>query len=285
MRVDPTVQNVAERYQLGLPSTPIRGTTGDLLGRGSGSSLEFQEYREYLPGDDVRHLDWAAYARSDALMVRLYREEVSPITEILVDMSRSMEIGGEAKPLITRQLAALFALLSAQCGGRPSLKFLNDRRPLISGSLEQLEALPSQPFDGNSNLSEIITDGQLKLKRQSIRVVISDFLFPHDPAPLIRQLAAEASGLWLIQVLTDWEASPTPLGGRRLLDVERGTETDLVIDQVAIESYQQRLKHLQSGLVQNSRRVQGTFVPIIAEHGLMSVCHTELARAGILRLA
>ncbi|MEO1999754.1 MAG: DUF58 domain-containing protein, partial [Planctomycetaceae bacterium] len=83
MRADPAVRRAADRYQLGLPSTPIRGIAGELLGRGTGSSLEFQEYREYLPGDDVRHLDWAAYARSDSLMVRLYREEVSPITEVL----------------------------------------------------------------------------------------------------------------------------------------------------------------------------------------------------------
>ena len=69
---------------------PVAGRTGELLGRGTGSSLEFQEYREYVPGDDIRHVDWAAFARSDALMVRLYREEISPRTEILFDASTSM---------------------------------------------------------------------------------------------------------------------------------------------------------------------------------------------------
>src|SRR5207253_6925536 len=70
---------------------PVAGRSGELLGRGTGSSVEFQEYREYLPGDDVRHVDWAAYARSDALMVRLYRDEISPRTEVLLDGSRSEE--------------------------------------------------------------------------------------------------------------------------------------------------------------------------------------------------
>lgn len=57
MRFDPEVQQAAARYQLGLPRMPVSGRSGELLGRGTGSSLEFQEYREYQIGDDIRHLD------------------------------------------------------------------------------------------------------------------------------------------------------------------------------------------------------------------------------------
>ena len=260
MRDDPAVRRAADTFQLGLPATPIRGRAGELLGRGTGSSLEFQEYREYLPGDDVRHLDWAAYARSDALMVRLYREEVSPVTEILLDMSLSMDIGDGAKSWLTRQLAALFTLLSSQCGGQPILRPLDDERPLDSWSVADLESLTTRAFNARGTLSDLLAEGQLKLKRQSVRVVISDFLFPLDPDALVRSLAADASTLWLIQVLTRWESQPTPLGGRRLLDVERRSETDLVIDQPAIDGYRRRLKRVQDALEQNCRRVQGAFV-------------------------
>src|SRR5262249_56199732 len=116
---DPEVQRAADVYQLGLPRAPAAGRSGELLGRGTGSSLEFQEYREYVPGDDIRHLDWGAYARSDTLMVRLFREEISPRTEILLDASRSMTAGSEMKPRVAPQLAGLFPLLSGRLGGRP----------------------------------------------------------------------------------------------------------------------------------------------------------------------
>src|SRR5258708_12177625 len=109
---DPEVERAADMYHLGLPRNPAAGRSGELLGRGTGSSLEFQEYREYVPGDDIRHLDWGAYARSDMLMVRLFREEISPKTEILLDASRSMASGGEMKPRLARLLPPLFALLS-----------------------------------------------------------------------------------------------------------------------------------------------------------------------------
>ncbi len=61
MKSDPEVQRALETYQLGLPACPRR-TLGELLGRGVGSSIEFQEYRQYVPGDDIRHLDWGAFA-------------------------------------------------------------------------------------------------------------------------------------------------------------------------------------------------------------------------------
>jgi uncharacterized protein (DUF58 family) len=63
---DPEVQQAVENYQLGSLRLPSLGRSGELLGRGAGSSLEFQEYRQYVPGDDIRHLDWAAYARTDS---------------------------------------------------------------------------------------------------------------------------------------------------------------------------------------------------------------------------
>src|SRR5207302_10983766 len=82
---DLEVQRAADTYMLGLPRTPAAGRSGELLGRGTGSPLEFQEYREYVPGDDIRHLDWGAYARSDRLMVRPFRAGVRPKTEIPPD--------------------------------------------------------------------------------------------------------------------------------------------------------------------------------------------------------
>ncbi|MHC4880644.1 MAG: DUF58 domain-containing protein, partial [Planctomycetota bacterium] len=62
MRDDPEIQRILAEYTLGVPRQTAAGRSGELLGRGTGTSLEFQEYREYLPGDDIRHLDWAAYA-------------------------------------------------------------------------------------------------------------------------------------------------------------------------------------------------------------------------------
>ena len=88
----PDAARLAEVYRLALGERRTRGPAGERLGKGTGASLEFQDRRVYAPGDDVRHLDWAAYARTDQMMVRLYREEVLPTVELLIDGSRSMAV-------------------------------------------------------------------------------------------------------------------------------------------------------------------------------------------------
>lgn len=279
---DPEVQQAADTYQFGLPRVPAAGRSGELLGRGAGSSLEFQEYRQYVPGDDIRHLDWAAYARSDTLMVRLYREEISPRTEVLLDASLSMTSGGEVKPRVARQLAALFALLSGRLGGRPAVVPLADGSPVPLG-LDGLHLLATLPFTGRSAMTELLDANLVPLKGQAVRIVISDFLFPHDPVAMIRRLAAGASALWVIQLLNVWEAQPTAQGGRRLVDIETGSDADIVLDRRAVAAYLSRLLLLQEELLKNCRRVHGTFLTMIADRGLESLCRNELSAAGMLR--
>src|SRR5207247_8674134 len=108
-RIDwPAIQTVAGAFRLSMPRVPAGGRLGERLGSGTGSSLEFQDYRQYAPGDDLRHVDWAAYARSETLAVRLYREEVAPGIDIVLDVSRSMAVT-EEKLRAHGELAALIA--------------------------------------------------------------------------------------------------------------------------------------------------------------------------------
>ncbi|MGE3315753.1 MAG: DUF58 domain-containing protein [Planctomycetaceae bacterium] len=283
MRNDPEVQRAVAGFQLGLPRVPVAGRSGELLGRGTGSSLEFQEYREYMPGDDIRHVDWSAYARSDHLMVRLYREEISPRTEILLDASRSMRTGGLVKGRVARQLTALFALLAGRIGGRPTIWPVDDTRPARPLSVEGLELLERLPFDSAGTLVDALEENAISLKRQAVRIVISDFLFPHDPAALVRRLAKEASTLWIVQLLNAWEANPSHLGGRRLVDVESHGEVDLFLDKRSISGYLERLGRLREELSRSCRRAHATFATVIADKGLLVLCREELSAAGMLR--
>lgn len=285
MRSDPAVQRVVDRYRLGLPRLPSLGRSGELLGRGVGSSVEFQEYREYRPGDDLRHLDWAAYGRSDALMVRLFREEISPKTQILLDASRSMNAGSPAKSLVARQLAAVFALLAAGLGGSPQIVPLDGSRPPRPLGLPELDRLATLPFDSAATLVDLVTDGSLPPGKRAVRIVLSDFLFPHDPERLVRRLGTDVTALWLIQTLAAFEADPSPLGGRKLADIETGDETDLVLDRTTITAYKERLATLQQGLARQCRRSHATFVTVVADGGLEAICREKLCSAELLRPA
>src|SRR5215471_3607179 len=85
------------RYALQIPQVAASGLIGSRLGRRAGTSIDFQDYREYQPGDDLRFIDWGIYARTDRLSIKLFREEVTQHLVLLLDGSRSMNLDNSAK--------------------------------------------------------------------------------------------------------------------------------------------------------------------------------------------
>src|ERR1700744_5582155 len=110
-------EKLGMRYALQVPQVAASGVVGSRSGRRAGSSIDFQDYREYQPGDDLRFIDWGIYARSDRLTVKLFREEVTPHLDLILDGSRSMNVPETAKARAVARLAALLApaAANAQC--------------------------------------------------------------------------------------------------------------------------------------------------------------------------
>ena len=104
------------RYALEPPRTTSAPLAGLQLGRQAGASLEFRDHRDYQPGDDLRRIDWNAFARSDRLTIKLYREEISPHLDIVLDGSRSMALEGAEKARAAIGLAAAFAVAAENAG-------------------------------------------------------------------------------------------------------------------------------------------------------------------------
>src|SRR5258707_7334627 len=141
------------RYALQIPQVAASGLTGSRAGRRSGSSIDFQDYREYQPGDDLRFIDWGIYARTDRLTVKLYREEVIPHLDLILDGSRSMNLEGTAKAIATAKLSALLAAAAAnaQCtqavwlSGEGFQRLANDT--LTPSAWDQLELDSKRTLD------------------------------------------------------------------------------------------------------------------------------------------
>lgn len=248
---DPVTYGRAHR--LALATRPRRGTAGQQFGRGTGSSLEFQELRDYQAGDDLRHVDWRSYARSEQLHSRLYRDEVAPVAELIVDGSRSMQLT-PAKAAATRWLVRfLAALLAPDMHLRPVLAS-DPPVPLPAAALAD-PSLPGIAFDGARSLGDLPLTALLR--PGSVRVVVSDFLFPHDPSALVDSLGRGASSLLLLAVLDGDELDPPRRGQLRLTEVETGATRDLPVDDRTVARYRQRLARLWDGLALAARRRAG----------------------------
>lgn len=276
--IDWPAVHAAASVRLAMPRTPLRGRAGERLGAGTGASLEFQDYRTYAPGDDLRHVDWAAYARSELLTVRLYREEVAPRIDLAIDVSRSMAVT-EAKQ---RTFSELSALLACACAST-----IADSRVIT------LPGAPPEPLPVPEHIERLLTcnidqsafeSGPLPFRRRSVRIVVSDFLFPHDADALVSRLARESAWLAIVQLTLAEEADPVVEGGRRLIDVEGRGEMDLVIDDAAVRDYRDRFARLRLGLSRAARRVGAPFAHLVAGTSLRDMART-LAAAGVVEAA
>ena len=276
--IDWSAVRAAAAFRLTLPRTPLGGRIGERLGAETGSSLEFQDYRPYAPGDDLRHVDWAAYARSELLAVRLYREEVAPRIDLVLDISRSMAVTEQK----LRAYGELAGVLACACAST-----IADSRIITTS------AVPPQPLHVPEDIERFLAcdarlsaleEAHLPFRRRSLRVVVSDFLFPHDADVLVSRLARDSALLALVQLTLREEAEPVAEDGCRLVDVEGRGELDLVIDEAAVRDYRARFNRLRLGLSGAARRVGARFAHVVAGTPVRDVAR-GLAAAGVLEAA
>ena len=237
-------------YQLALPASPLSGRAGERLGRGTGSSIEFMDFRDYAPGDDVRHIDWRGYARTDQLRVRLFREEIAPELEIVADLSPSMTVT-EAKERALRDLVEAAAEWARRATGRA--------RRLASGG-DRFEDADYVAFSESPEPLPLVP-----LRPRSLRLWISDFLFANDPAPLIRRFSAGAAHIYVLQLLDPWEMDPQPEGALSLVDAEAGVRLDIHLDERAVTSYKERLGRLRESVRRATHAAGGTYSCVVAD--------------------
>jgi uncharacterized protein (DUF58 family) len=180
-----------------------------------GAGTEFQQYRPYRAGDDLRHLDWKLYARSNRLFTRQFRETTDMAVQLVVDSSPSMAFPpkGVSKLRYAKVVAASLAyLVTAQnsavglaTSGAGGFTYLPTRTGTLhrSALIARLDAMtPSAEW----KQVEAIRHAADLMKRRGIMVVISDF-YDEEEATLreLRAVAARGHDVIMVQVLSPEE--------------------------------------------------------------------------------
>ncbi len=265
------VAATAERVRLGVDPRRRRHGQGSHLGAGPGASLEFHDHRQYLAGDDLRHLDWGVYARTDQLMIRRYRQEVSPRVEILADRSVSMA-SEPAKAHLAATLVALLLRLARDCGSRPILWVLGDGPVRIGGEEDWARC----DWDGSAGPDGPVPPG---LGSGADRYLVSDGLARGGGRRVADRLGRDAGRICLIQVLSRQEADPEPVGAVRFEDVEGGV-LELVHDAECCATYRRRFDRHQEAWRQALAGRGAGVVTCMAEEGPRAALRALLA-AGV----
>lgn len=270
--------NKLERLSVHVTNLMSHGMAGNRKSKAKGMSVEFSDYREYVPSDDFRRIDWNAYGRFKKLYVKLFMEEKEAIIRLFMDNSMSMTYGG--KDMMTLRLAGAFAYLALNNLDRVLLSpmhgdqgdtFLGQGKNAFSHYLGYLQ---NMIFGGRYSAFDHMK--QMSFHGSGLSIIISDFFMRDDVEEMVRYLVYNRQQVLLLHVLSGEEIDP-PLDGRlKLLDSETGDEKNLVITPTLLRKYKKTLETFTNRLQEISYKYGAHYVRVNAEDPIEKVILEEL---------
>lgn len=235
-RVDPKLLAEIRRLQFSTRKLASAAVSGQYRSAFRGQGLEFEEIREYFPGDDIRQIDWKVTARSQRPFIKSYREERELTVMVALDVSSSTHTGTKVqlREKLASQLGAVLTLIAMENGDRVGLTTFSDQvesyfRPeRRRGAVWRVfhEAFLSRSSGGGTNLSQLCLFLQRVLHRRSIVFLISDFADAGFEIPL--SILAKRHDVTALVVTDPSEFRLPKVGLVSLRDPESGEE--LLVD-------------------------------------------------------
>lgn len=264
--LDPAFLRRLDRLALVARRAVTGKSSAERRSKRKGTSVEFADFRNYVAGDDFRHIDWNLYGRLGQLFLRLFVAEEDLDVRIYVDRSTSMGFGAPSKLRYAAKIAAALAYLGLRRQDRVALSTFgetmdaglppNRGRGRIFRFFEHLDAVrPSGVTDFRTAFRRGLPRG-----RRGAAVVISDFLTPEGYTDGLRALAGATMQVALVQVAAPEEISPHRLGDLELVDVETGAKVPVTVTPRLLQSYRRTYAAFCEDLKDFARRFRMSYV-------------------------
>jgi uncharacterized protein (DUF58 family) len=272
-RLTPLLSNEAlgrlEQLRINASRRFTNKSRGEHLSGKGGQTIEFSDYRDYAPGDEIRFVDWNIFARLNRPYMKVFEQEEEMHVVLLVDASESM--GFEGKLERARQLAAAFGMMGLLGSERVSAYAFNSSRgPLamlspctgranllrVFGFLERIEA------GGEAPVEEGIETALKYHAGRGVALVLSDFLTFGDLRRGMNLLFSAGLEIFGLQILSPAEIAPDLSGDARLLDSETGETLDVSSAGRLLELYQEHRADYQKRLARLCRSRFGRFLSV-----------------------
>lgn len=221
-----------------------------------GYSAEFSQYRHYRPGDDLKYVDWKAFARTDRLYTRQFRETTNLSALFVLDVSGSMAFRGKFE--LARTAAAVLATLVLDQGDTAGLFACGaelEYVPPRSGRHHLhllLATLGTLHPEGDVAVSTALGRASTVLRRRGLVIVLSDFYDEDRSLAEVRKLGRMGHDVIIVHVLAHEEMSLSDLEAGEFVDAE--TDARIVVDpQVAAKKYREQLQAFLARIADASR--------------------------------
>ncbi len=228
---------------------------GERKSKRKGESVEFADYRNYVVGDDLRHLDWNIYARLERLFIKLFRAEEDLHVSVLLDTSASMDWGEPNKALYARRVAAALTYIGLVRYDRMTLCALGDgladELAGVRGRRQMhrvVDWLHELDFTGPADFERACRQFATRHPHKGVVVLLSDFLHKRGYESGLRYLVARDLDLFVVHLLSPEEIEPPLAGDLRLIDVEDESVAEVTVSRALLKRYKQSLHAYCQGL-------------------------------------
>ena len=243
-----------------LLKTPMTGFFGgSRRARSYGNTVEFADFREYFPGDDIRRIDWNVYARFEKYFIKLFTDERQMHNQIYIDCSASMACGKPEKAAAALRVAAAFGYLSVASMDRVSYKLMKETTLEDIGFkitnkdsfYRAAQVLEDVDFEGDLDLEKAIVGAEAPGHDDGLTIIISDFMTESNWKKAIDFLLYHRREVMLIQIMSPDELYPD-FDGRvhmmdsEALDIADGRNMRVVVTKKMVEAYQKALDEYEA---------------------------------------
>ncbi len=266
-----------------LRTGPAAGRFGGVASRARGGFREFADRKKYVVGDDARQIDWMAYARGEAPVIKRFHAEESTQLRVLIDCSASMATGEPEKLLAARQICAALGYLALAAGyrvrlfstptaseGHGRLNALADLRNK-SSSARLFRSLAECQSGGHSRLGSWISELSATTRQPGTLLIVSDLLTGESLLHALNMARHAGNDIVLIHVLSPQELRPDLVGDVTLRCVESGDELELSIDRAQLRIYERRLHEWLNSLTDWARGCGQVHVRMASDAELLPV--------------
>ncbi|MBC5792458.1 MAG: DUF58 domain-containing protein [Nanohaloarchaea archaeon] len=235
-----------DRFNLALKKNSTEIQEGEQSSSSTGHGMIFEDHKKYVAGDDIRKVDWKAYARTDELFIKRFEEEKSVTVHILVDRSSSMDYGEVNKYDFASKLGLAMAYMVSNTNDRFRFSVFSEtvtdissaRRNANLGDLvETLNELRKTP---ESRVERCVTEYSNRIENKSVVIIISDFLTDLDEIESALE-RLKGSETILVNVLDEEEMDPEMKGDKILKDPESSSKLRTFLSKRTKKKYKRQL--------------------------------------------
>lgn len=289
--------------QLMLHASRVRSGAikGDRRSIKRGTSVEFADYRNYAPGDDLRRLDWNIYARLERPLTKVYEDEEDLAVHLVLDTSASMDYPTESEFITAadlneqhkfnyaRRLLAGLGYISLNSNDRLTITAIGKETHYFGAArgrgygAQMLNFVGKLKAEGMTDLNAALKNYALRATRPGLLLLISDLFAPNGIMDGVNLLLSKGYEVAVIHTLAPQEIEPPLMGDLRLIDSETGAGQEVSIDGNLRDLYMRRVAAWREGIRADFSKRGVHYVPVNTGNAWEKVILYDMRRLNLVR--